>query len=32
VTEGAMGITTGSDGAIWFNDHLNDSLGRITVP
>ncbi len=32
VTEGAMGITPGSDGAIWFIDHLNDSLGRITVP
>ncbi len=30
--QGAMGITVGSDGAIWFNDHLNDSLGRISVP
>lgn len=31
-TEGAMAITTGSDGAMWFIDHLNDTLGRITVP
>jgi virginiamycin B lyase len=30
--EGAMGITTGPDGAMWFVDHMNDSLGRITVP
>ena len=32
VTEGAMAITTGSDGSMWFVDHLNDTLGRITVP
>jgi virginiamycin B lyase len=32
VTEGAMAITTGPDGAMWFIDHLNDTLGRITVP
>ncbi len=30
--EGAMAITAGPDGAMWFNDHLNDTLGRITVP
>jgi len=32
VEEGAMGITTGPDGAVWFNDHLNDAIGRVTVP
>lgn len=32
VEEGAMGITAGPDGAVWFNDHLNDSIGRVSVP
>jgi streptogramin lyase len=25
-------VDAGPDGAIWFNDHLNDSIGRISVP
>ncbi len=29
---GAMDITTGPDGAMWFNDRINDSIGRVSVP
>jgi virginiamycin B lyase len=29
---GAMSITAGSDGAMWFVDHINDSIGRVAVP
>jgi len=32
VEEGAMGITAGPDGAMWFSDHINDSIGRVSVP
>lgn len=30
--EGAMSIAAGPDGAMWFVDHINDSVGRISVP
>lgn len=29
---GTVSITAGSDGAMWFIDHLNDSIGRVSVP
>jgi virginiamycin B lyase len=29
---GTLSITAGSDGAMWFIDHLNDSIGRVSVP
>jgi virginiamycin B lyase len=32
VEKGAMGITAGSDGGVWFIDHLNDTIGRVSVP
>jgi virginiamycin B lyase len=32
VEVGAMSITSGSDGAMWFIDHINDTIGRIAVP
>ena len=31
-TEGATGITTRSDGAMWFIDHINDPVGHIIEP
>jgi hypothetical protein len=30
--DGADGITTGSDGAVWFTNFDDTSIGRITVP
>jgi virginiamycin B lyase len=32
VEKGALGITAGSDGGVWFIDHLNDTIGRVSVP
>jgi virginiamycin B lyase len=32
VETGAMGITAGPDGAVWFNDHVYDTIGRVAVP
>jgi virginiamycin B lyase len=29
---GTLSITPGSDGAMWFVDHSNDSVGRISTP
>jgi streptogramin lyase len=30
--DGPAGITTGPDGAMWFTNYDNGSIGRITVP
>ena len=30
--DGPAGITAGPDGAVWFTNYHNSSIGRITVP
>jgi virginiamycin B lyase len=30
--DGPAGITTGPDGAMWFTNYDNGSIGRVTVP
>jgi virginiamycin B lyase len=32
VEKGAISITAGSDGAMWFIDHVSDTIGRVSVP
>jgi len=29
---GAVSITAGPDGAMWIADHLNEPIGRVSVP
>ena len=29
--DGPVGITTGPDGALWFTNSANNSIGRITI-
>jgi len=30
--EGAVSIASGSDGGVWFLDHTNDAVGRVSTP
>jgi virginiamycin B lyase len=31
-TDDPWGIAAGPDGAMWFTDYLNDTIGRIPLP